>query len=127
MKNFDDWNNKKKNLHQKNVKLYYHPREIWWCYLGFNIGSEQDGSAKKFLRPIVIIRAFGPDACLVVPLTTSIRDHALRISIGIVDGKQARANLSQIKVIDTKRLLEKISFMEKGVFQELRKAVKNLF
>lgn len=126
-KNFDKWNKEKKELNEKIVKLYYHPREIWWCYLGLNIGTEQDGNNKKFLRPVVVVRAFGPNICLVIPLTTSTKKHPLRIPIGKIKEKEAMAILSQIKVIDTKRLLEKIDFVEKEVFERLRKAVKNLF
>ena len=127
MKNFDNWNTKKQILDIKDVELYYHPREVWWCYVGVNIGTEQNGSEKKFLRPVVIIRGFGPDSCLIIPLTTSTREHSLRVDVGVVDGKQARANLSQIKVVDTNRLLEKICFVEKGKYKVLRKAIRSLF
>jgi len=127
MKNFDNWNKKKKQIHTKNVKLYYHPREIWWCYLGLNVGCEQDGSEEKFLRPVIIIRDFGPSACLIIPLTKSTKKHPLRIFIGKVDNHEAFAVLSQMKVIDTKRFLEKIGSLNKDNFLILRKAVKNLF
>jgi len=126
-KDFDKWNKEKKELHEKNVELYYHVREIWWCYLGLNIGTEQDGNNEKFLRPVIIVRAFGPYTCLVIPLTTSTQKHSLRVSVGKVKDKEATAVLSQMKVIDTKRLLEKIDFMENNAFLKLRKAIKNLF
>ena len=104
----------------------YTVREIWWCRFGVNVGTEQDGSGDWYVRPGVIIRGFGPDACLVVPLTTSLREHKLRILVGLVNGRVARANLSQIRVIDTRRLEQKIGFLEKEIFDELKKAVKNL-
>jgi len=72
------------------------------------------------------LRGFGPDACLVVPLTTSPRKHALRIPIGKIEGEEAKANLSQIRVVDTKRLQSRIGFLEKDVFSKLRKAAKDL-
>jgi len=117
MKDFDAWNIKKKLLDKKEVKLYYHTREIWWCYIGMNIRTEQNGDQEKFLRPVVIIRGFGQDSCLVVPLTTSQREHKMRVDVGVVDGKRAKANLSQMRVIDTNRLLEKICFMEKDKYK----------
>lgn len=42
---FDEWNKLKKQLHQKNTATipYFYEREIWWCFLGKNIGWEQDG------------------------------------------------------------------------------------
>jgi mRNA interferase MazF len=124
-KDFDGWNEVKKKTSAEQPRLYT-VREIWWCRLGVNVGTEQDGSGEKFLRPVVIVRGFGPDACLVIPLTTSAREHALRIPIGLVAGLQARANLSQTRVIDTRRLVEKVGFLEKDVFLTLRKAAKDM-
>lgn len=125
-KDFDGWNTEKKKTHGENPRLYT-VREMWWCRLGVNVGSEQDGRGSAFQRPVVILRGFGPDACLVVPLTTSAHEHSLRIPIGLVDGHEARANISQIRVIDTRRLAEKIGFLEHEAFQAIIKAVRDLF
>lgn len=125
-KDFDKWNILKKQTNGEHPR-FYTVRETWWCRLGANIGTEQDGSGHALLRPVVIMRGFGATACLVVPLTTSAQTHSLRIPIGIVDGKEARANLLQIRVIDTRRLVEKIGFLEKKLFNELKKMAKTLF
>ena len=124
-KDFDQWNKVKKQTDAEKPRLYT-VREIWWCRFGVNIGTEQDGRGEKFLRPVLILRGFGPDACLVAPLTTSTREHPLRVSVGIVDDREARANLSQIRVIDTRRLVEKIGFLEKAIFTSTRKAARAL-
>ena len=125
-KDFDTWNKEKKQAHTEQPRLYT-VREVWWCRLGVNIGSEQDGSGQLFLRPVVIIRGFGRDTCMVVPLTTSSRRHPLRIPMGEIQEKEAMALLSQIRVIDTRRLIEKVGFLPKEVFTRLRKAVRTLF
>ena len=125
-KDFDKWNIVKKKTNAERPRLYT-VREIWWCRLGVNIGIEQDGKGKWYARPFVIMRGFGPDACLVIPLTTSPREHALRVPVGSVEGFQARANLSQIRVVDTRHLESKIDFLEKGVFSKLRKAARDMF
>ncbi len=125
-KDFDTWNIKKKNTENENGRLYT-TREIWWCRLGLNIGFEQDGSGEEFLRPCVIVRGFGPKVCMVFPLTTSLNKHPLRIPLGNVDGKNASAILSQVRSIDTRRLVEKIGFLDKEKFDELRKNARNLF
>ncbi|MCP1926396.1 type II toxin-antitoxin system PemK/MazF family toxin [Bradyrhizobium elkanii] len=124
-KKFDAWNALKKKTDAELPRLYT-VREVWWCRLGVNVGTEQDGRGEWFVRPCVILRGFGPDACLVVPLTTSTRDHPLRVSVGIVDGREARANLSQLRVIDTRRLERKIAFLEKEAFANMRKAARGL-
>lgn len=124
-KEFDGWNEIKKKTNDEQPRLYT-VREIWWCRLGVNIGTEQDGGGTWYVRPCVIVRGFGANACLVVPLTTSTRSHRLRVPVGSVDGQTARANISQMRVIDTRRLERKIGFLEKRVFQILRKAAKEL-
>lgn len=124
-KSFDAWNEKKKAANEGEPRLYT-VREMWWCRLGVNIGTEQDGGGDSFARPCLILRGFGPNACLVVPLTTSSRIHRLRIPIGSVDGRDARANLSQIRVVDTRRLERKIGFLDKKVFEAIRKAAREL-
>ena len=125
-KDFDKWNTVKKITHTERPRLYT-VREIWWCKLGINIGTEQDGKGEWYDRPCVIMRGFGPDACLVIPLTTSVREHPLRAPVGLVEGKEARANLSQIRVVDARRLTRKVGFLEKKVFLELRKAARDMF
>jgi mRNA interferase MazF len=126
IKDFDSWNLKKKIAELEEKRLYT-TREIWWCRLGVNIGFEQDGSGEEFLRPCVIIRGFGPRVCMVIPLTTSLSKHPLRIPIGEVDTKPASALLSQVRSIDTRRLVEKIGFLDKEKFEEIRKNARNLF
>lgn len=124
-KDFDRWNKIKKKTNEEQPRLYT-VREIWWCRFGVNVGTEQDGRGEWFVRPCVILRGFGPDACLVVPLTTSTREHSLRVYVGYVNGREARANLSQIRVIDTRRLERKIGFLEKDDFADMRKAARAL-
>jgi len=125
VKDFDGWNEVKKKTNGEEPRLYT-VREIWWCQFGVNIGTEQDGSGARFLRPALIMRGFGPDACLVVPLTTSMREHPLRISVGVIDGRPARANLSQMRVVDTRRLVEKVGFLGKELFTNIRKTARGL-
>lgn len=122
---FDRWNEQKKRIHAEEKRLYT-VREIWWCRFGVNVGTEQNGRGKYFLRPVVIMRSFGPDACLVVPLTTSAHNHFFRIPVGLVNKRLAKANLSQIRVTDTRRLIEKVGFLEEEIFIKLRKAARGL-
>lgn len=124
-KDLDGWNNLKK-ITETELPRFYTVREVWWCRFGVNIGTEQDGRGEKFLRPALILRGFGSDACLVAPLTTSIRKHSLRLPVGIIDGKEAKINLSQLRVVDTRRSVEKIGFLDKTIFTQIRKVVKDL-
>lgn len=125
-KNFDQWNEQKKLIHGEGKNKLYHQREVWWCSLGINVGSEQDGAGLEYQRPVLIVKGLSAATCLVIPLTTSSKQHPMRIAVGIVDGEQASAILSQIRIIDIKRLVEKVGFIEKEVFEQIRKAVKDI-
>ena len=122
-KEFDRWNKVKKRTNAESPRLYT-VREIWWCRFGVNIGTEQSGKGEWYVRPCVILRGFGPDACLVAPLTTSPRKHVLRVPVGLIEGETARANISQIRVVDTRRLQNRIGFLDKANFDALRKAAR---
>lgn len=125
-KEFDKWNIKKKALHNRQDNLFYHEREIWWCALGINIGFEQDGSGEEYRRPVLILKGLSAKTCLIVPLTASSQKHLLRPSVGVVADKEARALLSQLRVIDTKRLISKVGYLEKSIFETIRKTVRDL-
>lgn len=121
-KNFDDWSKYKKDLNQGNVKLYK-ARDIWWCSLGINVGYEQDGTGGDFDRPVVILKGFSK----IVPLTTSTKANPYHLSLGQVDSRDSFAIVSQIRLIDTRRLIDKIGMLDKVKFEELKNTVKNIF
>ncbi len=126
-KDFDGWNERKKDVHRDGTRKLYHEREVWWCSLGVNVGFEQDGAGEEFRRPVIVLKGLSRQTCLVIPLTTSSHIHPMRPSVGAVDGKAARALLSQIRVIDTKRLVRKVGYLDKNIFQNIQKAVRSLF
>jgi mRNA interferase MazF len=123
-KDFDNWNEKKKIIHNRTDTLFFHKREIWWCALGINVGFEQNGHGKEYLRPAIILKGMSKQTCYIVPLTASSSEHPLRPSVGVVDGKEARALLSQLRLIDSKRLAKKIGYLDKDIFEKIRKDVK---
>lgn len=125
MKDFDNWNNQKKIINGLSDK-FYHERDIWWCVLGINIGSEQDGTGIGYQRPVLIIKSFGQHTCLIAPLTTSNKQHPYRFPIGTVARKKSAVILSQLRLIDTKRLVNKIVRLDKYLFEQIRKAVRDL-
>lgn len=120
---FENWNSKKIIIHDNNKNMWTSPRDIWWCILGKNIGTEEDGKGEQFFRPAIVIKTFGQRTCLAVPLTTSLKDNPFHFKIGLVDGKTSFAILSQVRCIDTKRLYSKIGKVDKDIFLELKKAI----
>lgn len=126
IKDFDKWNENKKLIHYERNNKQYHARDVWWCLLGVNIGREQDGRGEEYQRPVLILKGLSASTCLVIPLTSSTGKHPMRIPIGSVDGKEASVIISQIRVIDTKRLFEKVCSLNEGMFEIIRKAVKDM-
>jgi len=127
MEIFNEWNILKKSIATDGIERYYREKEIWWVCLGKNIGSEQDGKGKHFDRPVLIVKSFSRYVCLIVPLTTSLKVNRYHVSVGTIDSKLAFAIISQIRLIDTKRLQNKICNIENKYFDEIRKAIRNLF
>jgi mRNA-degrading endonuclease toxin of MazEF toxin-antitoxin module len=125
MKDFDSWIAHKKTINEAPGKLYS-KRDIWWCSLGVNVGFEQDGTGKSYERPVVVLRGFSRAVCLVVPLTTSTKENKYHVALGDIDGKPAAAIISQIRLVDTKRFIDKIGMLDKVKFEEMKNAVKAL-
>jgi mRNA-degrading endonuclease toxin of MazEF toxin-antitoxin module len=124
-KDFDGWNKRKKEINEEKSN-FYHEREIRWCSLGINIGFEQDGTSKTYSRPVLIIKGFSLQVCLIVPLTTSKKKNPYHVEVGIIENQKAYAILSQIRLIDTKRLHDRLAVLDKDSFKEIKKAIKAL-
>ena len=124
-KDFDGWNKEKKQIHQ-GKGVFCHEREVWWCSLGVNVGSEQDGTGEHFDRPIVVIRGFNEDIFFGVALTGKKREGKHYFFLGKIEEREASAILSQVRLIDTKRLVRKITMIDETIFNELKDALKEL-
>lgn len=125
-KDFDSWNEEKKVTNVREDVLLYREREVRWCRLGTNVGFEQDGTGNGHSRPVLILKGFSRSACLVVPLTTSTKKNRYHVPVGVINGRRAFAIISQLRLIDTKRLDQKIATIGKEVFESVRKAVKEI-
>src|SRR3989338_5355985 len=127
LKDFDQWNTEKKKTHaNEDYFPLYSEREIRWCQLGVNVGFEQDGTGKSFSRPVLILKVYSRRVCLIIPLTTSTKRNIYHVSIGNVDGKNAAVIISQLRLIDTRRLDQHITTVNKKNFEQIKKAVKRM-
>src|SRR3989344_2969070 len=118
-KDFDNWNNKKKELNNSVFNNYVRTKEVWWCSLGINIGFEQDGKHKFFERPVLIIRKLSRDVVLTVPLSSKIKENKYCLNF-MHNNQQFSALISQIRLISTKRLNRKIYEMDGSLFNQIR-------
>jgi mRNA interferase MazF len=122
-KDFDKWNDLKKKLNDNGRVVFAHPREIWWCSLGLNIGAETDGKNENFERPVIIMKVYNKETQIVLPLATKEKCDEFHHKI-ITDGKVAWAKLTQTRVVSVKRLLRKLDLLSEKEFNSLKQVWK---
>lgn len=127
-KDYKIWTPVKTQLHNsESARPGFHEREIWYCYLGENIGFEQDGKGNDFLRPVIVLRKFNNEILWAIPLTSAIKKSPYYFVISFGENKtKSSAILSQIRLIDAKRLSYTIGEVSKEEFKELKKKLKDL-
>ena len=124
-KDFDTWNEKKKELNNNVFNDYVRTKEVWWCSVGINIGFEQDGKHELFERPILVIRKLSRDVVLIVPLSSKIKNNKYCINF-LHNNQEFSALISQVRLISTKRLNRRIYEMDGALFNEIRSALRRL-
>ncbi len=126
MKQFDEWNTRKKNL-QDNDKSYvkFHARDVWWCSYGVNIGSEQNGVGNNFERLCVVVKKLSGRTFVALPLSTKEKIADFQVKV-FVKEKTGYVLLDQVRVLDVKRMLRKVSYISKDDFEIIRSKLKEL-
>ncbi len=122
-KDFDLWHGIKKNIDKEAGRLFYKEREVWWCSLGVNVGYELDGKGENYNRPVLILKGFSREVCLSIPLTTKLKTGKYYHEVSLGDDVVRKAVLSQLRLLDTKRFLQKIGTVENNEFLKIKQAV----
>ena len=125
-KDFKKWHDKKDNIDKIDKRPFFHEREIWFCHLGVNVGFEQDGSGDDFQRPVIIIRKFNNEVCWVVPLSKTEKRNKYYSPFNFDETVISVAILSQIRLLDVKRLSRKIGEISENDFSQLINKIKAL-
>ena len=123
-KNFDGWNDIKKSTDKNEMDLKIREGEIRWCRFGINIGEEIIGKGKTFRRPVLILKKFSGDVFLGLPLTTKshLGDWYYSIKhISIIDNIERSIILNQARVLDRKRLEEKLFEIPEKELENIKK------
>lgn len=118
-KDFDTWSKVKKELNGLSIDRFAHPREIWWCSLGINVGAEIDGKNENFERPVIVLKVYNVETLLVLPITTKPKNDKFHHKIQ-TDQKTVWVKLTQPRVISTKRLLRKVDVLGEEEFNALK-------
>ena len=122
-KDFRTWHNKKEKVDEKEARVFFHEREIWFCHLGTNVGFEQDGKGENFGRPVVVFRKFNKEVFWGVPLTTREKGGKFYLSIPTGNDESRKAILSQLRLLDAKGLYQKIGTIDSETHKSLEEAI----
>ena len=122
LEDFIAWIHHKFKINNLTRNISIKEGEVYWCSLGMNIGDEQNGKGVYFRRPVIIFKKFNNHLFLGIPLSTKNKKNKYYIQITIKDVPQS-AMISQIRVIDTKRLDQKIGYISKKDKEKIRISV----
>ena len=120
-KDFDGWNELKKKINARNP-IYVSERDIWFCSVGLNVGSEQGGKHELFERPVLVIKKVTSNTFIGVPLTSNKKKGSWYVEI---ESTNSSAIISQIKLFDTRRLARKIQVISMEEFNIIKNKLKN--
>ncbi len=109
--------------------VFINVRDIWYVKLGINVWFEQDGK-KDFRRPALVLKIVW-SLYTVVPLThkRKISEHnsVFYHTITSCDfGAPSRCILSQLKMIDKKRFMDKIWYVSEDEMLIIKEKIREL-
>lgn len=123
---FNNWNEKKQKTHNDKQRPFFHEQEVWFCSLGANIGFEQDGRGDDFLRPVLVLKKFNNEIFWALPMTKNAKKGEYYHIVSLDGREPSTLILSQIRLIDGKRLAYKIGFIEMQDFAAVKEKIKQL-
>ena len=128
IKNFLDWFAIKPILDKTNKYPVFSERDIWWCSIGVNIGTEIDGKNLKYNRPVLVLKKFNSHQFWGLPVSTRPQTSLTFYFKFLLKGKKSWICLSQLKTIDAKRLNNnsRIERINKKDFELIKNKVKDL-
>jgi mRNA interferase MazF len=134
IKNFTSWFNLKPVLDSQNhTPPFFKEGEIWWCRIGENVGSEISGKGDQFTRPVVIKTKLSRYSFLAIPTTTKLnyldgtpKSGSMFVRF-IHKNVEMIACLNQIKVVDYRRLKNKLGDLDQRDFNDICNGFTILF
>lgn len=124
-KDFDNWNNKKKEIENINKKFLFKEGDIWWCSVGLNIKSESCGKGENFQRPVLVLKKLSGDSFIGLPLSTQEKNGTWFTDISINNEKRY-VLLYQIKMFNTNRFQRRISTLDEKDFINVKEKLEQL-
>ena len=124
-KKFLDWIKVKIFIHISDREIYFKDAEIWWASIGHNIGTESNGKNDTFERPVLIFKKFSRDSFWGIVISSQVKSGPYYYPFRLKK-RRYYINLSQLRLLSSKRLLRHIGSLEPTDFIKIRNAIKNL-
>ncbi|MCP4523495.1 MAG: type II toxin-antitoxin system PemK/MazF family toxin [Candidatus Gracilibacteria bacterium] len=122
---FNNWNDLKQELQNKNQNYKFKEGDIWWVSIGQNIKSESFGKGDNFRRPVLILKKLSSDSAICIPLSSQKKEGTWFTEC-ILHDIERTALLYQIKMIHSNRFQRKLGQIDDKNFGEIKKRLKLL-
>ena len=128
IKNYANWHQVKSKINnQPAMAPHFHEREIWWCSIGLNVGTEIDGKGNSYIRPVIIYKKQGNQSFYGIPATSQAKVPRLYYYHYKIKNRDSTFVLGQIRTYDSKRLIRKIETMPTEKFNKMKAQLFNYF
>ncbi len=127
MHDFNTWNKKKIEINGNTTFNHPKEREIWWCSIGMNIGSEVYGKGLFYSRPVLVINAEGSETFIGIPLTSKLKTKKYACIIKTDDDTLHTALVYQIRSFDKRRLTDRIYTLSDMEYRKIYPYFKKLW
>jgi mRNA interferase MazF len=126
-KRFGEWVQYKEKLHYiKKGSPLIREGDLWWLSIGENIGSEINGKSHLFSRPGVILKRLSYRLYLIAPTTSQKREGSWYAQI-MQEKRHVSICLHQIRVIDYRRLSNRLGKLDSNDFEKVKEIFLNLY
>jgi hypothetical protein len=127
LKDFNNWFKLKSTIHFNNVKPpLVREGQLWWSFIGENIGTEINGKSTKFSRPAIIYQKLSHYTYLVIPVSTKIKTGSWYSVLSFKSNKMV-ACLNQIRVVDYRRLDDLMGELSVKDFSNVKQSFIDLY
>jgi len=107
-------------------EFFVNEREIWNINLGNNIWFESNWKDWNFKRPVLVIKVVW-SVFFIATMTTKWKNNKFYYKLdNKYFNKDSYITLSQVKIIDKKRFIEKIWMIDKNDFLEIKKELSKI-
>ena len=127
---FESWNKLKQEIDKRKIFKNYCNQEIWWCSMGKNVGSEEDGKNNNFERPVLILKRWNSEFFIGLPFTTkkNIQENSSKYyyEFNLNNIEKGYIMLSQIRTFSSKRLIRKIKKLSDNEFMNVNNKLREI-